>query len=154
MYMHTHNPSFYLYLLLLTGKPDEWSAEGRRPACYLKFQRSVQQRDTLFMKHMLFYFFFFEVATTRFMGNVKENASRVSSSTEENHPNLRTGFTTQFSPQPQLPFGTQPMILPPLLQKKFGLLSMRYPSPHLVTHLCKCPAPHYFFQSQMALFSQ
>lgn len=83
MYMHTHNPSFYLYLLLSTGKPDEWSAERRGPACYLEFQRAVYQR-MLYLRNTCF-FIFFEVATTRFMDNVKDNASRSSSSAEEKH---------------------------------------------------------------------
>lgn len=56
--------------------------------------------DALFMKHMLLYFF--EVATTRFMDNVKEKASKGSSTAEENHPNLKKGLTTQFSRQLQL----------------------------------------------------
>ena len=58
--------------------------------------------DALFMKHMLLYFF--EVATTRFMDNVKEKASKRSSTAEENHPNLRKGLTTQFSRQLHLHF--------------------------------------------------
>lgn len=57
MYMHTHNPSFYLYLLLSTRKPDEWSAEGKGPACYLEFQRSVYQR-MLYLRNTCFFIIF------------------------------------------------------------------------------------------------
>lgn len=46
------------------------------------------------MKNMLL-LYFFEVATTRFMDNIKENMSRRSSTAKENHPSLRIG-PTQF----------------------------------------------------------
>lgn len=53
--------------------------------------------DTVFMKNTFLYFFFFEVATTRFTDNIKENASSGSSTAKENHPSLRRGLPTQFS---------------------------------------------------------
>lgn len=95
MSRHTHNSSFYLYLFLMTEKPDEYSAEGRRPACYLEFHSKDRQirGDSIYEKYAPQ---FFEVATTRFMDSIKENASRGSSTAEENHPSL-IDLTTQFS---------------------------------------------------------
>lgn len=95
MSRHTHNLSFYLYFFLTTEKPDEYSAEGRRPACYLEFHSKDRQIRgySIYEKHVPQ---FFEVATTKYMNSIKENASRGSSTAEENHPSL-IDLTTQFS---------------------------------------------------------
>lgn len=74
MSRHTHNSSFYLYLFLMNEKPDEYSAEGRRPACYLEFHSKDRQirGDSIYEKYAPQ---FFEVATTRFMDSIKETTT-------------------------------------------------------------------------------
>lgn len=55
----------------------------KRASLLFGIPKSSISEDALFKKHVLLYFF--EVATTRFMDNVKDNASRSSSSAEEKH---------------------------------------------------------------------
>lgn len=89
---------------------------GKKSSLLFGIPKILISEDTLFMKNMLLYFF--EVATTRFMDNIKENMSRGSSTAKENHPSLRIG-PPQFR-ELQLHLHCSAMILPSHYRTNLG----------------------------------
>lgn len=118
--------------------------EGQLAICSSKDRCSIRG-CSIYETHAPLFFF---SITTRFMDNVKENASRGSSTAEENHRCLRMGLTTQFSLYLQLHLqcsANEPAFH--ITKQTWHVIS----SLHLVTHMHKWPAPPYFLQPQINL---